>query len=57
MALVVEAAEFAQPEAVAQAGAAFGEVLGGGFAVGVGEGLGSEFGGRPVLWGRGVCGS
>ncbi len=56
MAVLVEPAQFSQPPAVAQAGAAFGQGQGGGFAIGVSDDTGSKFTRRPVGTGMFVIG-
>ena len=47
--MLVEAAQFAQPESVAEASAALGDVLGGDFAVRVDELLLGKIGLGPVV--------
>lgn len=46
------AADFAQPQAVGETGAAFGEVHGDGFAVDEREGVRGKLGERPVVGGE-----
>ena len=56
MAAFVEPAQLSHPQAIAQAGATFGEAQGGDFAIGVSEGVGAEFVLRPVGAGMSVIG-